>query len=130
GSCAPGIGINTGNLLLTAAQIAAGEVRWADWTELDQFEAARIPQDTQHIGGIEDAEDVTASPRFTPGDHPANLIQGQHGGVPDFNDTANLVITDAAVADGGVMDTVSGAINKTGVTTAIGDLIWGPVPVT
>jgi len=41
----------------------------------------------------------------------------------------NLVITDTAAADGAVMDTVSGAINDTGETVGVGDLVWGKVPV-
>ena len=41
GSCAPGIGIATAN----------GQCKLEDWTVLDQHEAARNPQDSQHIGG-------------------------------------------------------------------------------
>ena len=41
GSCAPGIGIATAN----------GQCKLSDWSVADQHEAARDPQDSQHIGG-------------------------------------------------------------------------------
>ena len=41
GSNAPGIGIATAN----------GQCKLSDWTVEDQHEAARDPQDSQHIGG-------------------------------------------------------------------------------
>ena len=100
GSNAPGIGINTGNILQSAAEVAAGPERFADWTELDQNEAARIPQDSQHIGGdaLGDGDQSV---------NPINMIVDPFG-TPDLNNTANLVITDAAAVNGAEMDTVSG----------------------
>ena len=121
GSCAPGIGINTGEVFQTAAELAANGERFASWTQLDQAEAARIPQDSQHIGGdaLGDGDESV---------NPLNVILNPNSS-PDLNDTANLVITDTAAADGAVMDSVSGAVNQTGQTVGIGDLIWGNVPV-
>jgi len=131
GSCAPAIGINTGNVFQTAAEVAAG-ARPESWTELDQDEAARIPQNSQHLGGIVDtAPEYEGVPYPSPaevGTPPVQILDMTEGAV-DINDTANFVITDTAAADGAVMDTVSGAINRTGVTVGIGDLVWGPVPV-
>lgn len=121
GSNAPGIGINTGNIYQSAAELAIGEI-FSGWTELDQDEAARIPQDSQHLGGdgLGDGDQSV---------NPINLILGQNTASEDFNDTANLVIADVAAVDGAEMDTVSGAVNQTGITVGIGDLIWGNVPV-
>ena len=121
GSCAPGLGINTGNVYQTAAELAAGE-RFNNWTELDQDENARIPQNSQHIGGdgLGDGDQTV---------NPVNLVLDPFGSTPDFNDTAALVVADVAAVQGAEMDTVSGAENQTGVTVAIGDLIWGNIPV-
>lgn len=124
GSNAPGIGIATGEVYLTAADIAAGRLRPQEWTELDQAEAARIPQDSAHIGHINEATDPADPNGFTPAQVPVTHTTGA-----DINNTANLVVTDTAAVDGAVMDTVSGALNNTGGTVGIGDLIWGQVPV-
>jgi hypothetical protein len=56
-------------------------------------------------------------------------VDPEVSGTVDVNDTANLVITDAAAVDGAEMDTVTGALNDTGETVAIGDMVWGRVPV-
>ena len=132
GSCAPGIGINTGEVFQTVAEVAIGP-RPDNWTELDQAEAARIPQDSQHSGGIVDAApEYEGVPYPTPaqvGDEPIRFADMTVGAV-DVNDTANFVIADTVAAPGAVMDSVSGAVNATSSTTAIGDLLWGPVPVT
>lgn len=107
GSNAPGVGINTGNV----------NPKLEDWTVLDQKGVARIPQNSQHIGGSGlGAGDQT--------NEPVRFIQGT-----DVNDTANFVVTDTAAVADAVMDTVSGAVNKTGATVAVGDRVWGPVPV-
>lgn len=128
GSNAPGIGISTGSVLVPDG----GVPRPDNWTELDQAEAARIPQDSSHIGGINAAQAVTdltnVTPQFTPAVIPVTAFVD--GASPDVNDTLNLVVADTAAADGAEMDSVSGAINDTGATVAIGDLIWGRVPVT
>jgi hypothetical protein len=124
GGSNPGIGINTGSVFMTAAEVAAGPERFASWTELDQDEAARIPQDSMTIGGIIVAADADDPNDFTPTAVPITTTVGA-----DINDTANFVITTTAAVAGAEMDTVSGAINNTGATVGIGDLIWGEVPV-
>jgi hypothetical protein len=136
GSNAPGIGITTGGLQQTAAEIAAGDVRYNNWTEEDQHEAARIPQDSQHLGGTGYVNRATTDWPSSGGvegvgDVPVQFIiqPASAPGTVDVNDTANLVVTDTAAADGAVMDTVSGAVNQTGATVGIGDLVWGNVPV-
>jgi hypothetical protein len=113
GSCAPGIGINTGEIFAFNGEAARPET----WTELDQAGAGRTPQDSQHIGGdgLGDG-DATVNP--------LTYVQGA-----DINNTANFVECDAAVAPDGICDTVTGAVNKSSQTTAVGDLIWGVVPV-
>jgi hypothetical protein len=107
GSNAPGIGINSGNV----------NPKLEDWTILDQAEAARSPQASQHIGGngLGAGDDSTEPVRF---------VQGT-----DFNDTASFSVADAAAVADAAYDTVTGALNKTGKTVAIGDRIWGPIPV-
>ena len=124
GGCNPGIGICTGIVYQTAAEVAAGPEIFSGWTELDQDEAARIPQDSQLIGGIAVAADPDDVNGFTVTVVPITTTVGA-----DINDTANLVIADTAAVAGAEMDTVSGAINNTGATVGIGDLIWGEVPV-
>jgi len=130
GGSNPGVGICTGIVYQTAAEVAAGPELFSGWTELDQDEAARIPQDSGTIGHIDASVDVTVTdyyegqPGFTPAVVPVTVTEGA-----DINDTANFVITDTAAVDGAIMDTVSGAINDTGETVGIGDLIWGKVPV-
>ena len=120
GSNACGIGIATG---IVAANSVL-DLRPNNWTLQDQTETNRVPQSTQHIGGIDDAEDLTLNPPFTPLTFPVKFIQGA-----DVNDRANFVIADTAAADGAVADTVTQTINDTGATIAIGDVIWGKVAV-
>ena len=112
GSNAPGIGICTGFVYVPNG----GDTRLG-WTQLDQAGAARIPQDSQHIGGngLGAGDDSV---------EPIRLIQGA-----DVNDTANFVVADTIAAPDAVCDSVSGAVNKTSETTAVGDLLWAPVPV-
>ena len=71
GSCAPGVGIGTGN----------GENKLDDWTLLDQTGAARNPQDSQHIGN----GGVTGTPG--PGTVPINVYDAD---ATDYNDTVSL----------------------------------------
>ena len=100
GSCACGLGINTG---------AVSTPRPEGYTLLDQAEVARDPQDGQHIGGAST---------------PLNVVQGA-----DINDTVHYITaTQQAVADA-VYDVTSGAVNQTGETVEIGDVVWGTVPV-
>jgi hypothetical protein len=113
GSNAPGIGIATGSVHVPLG----GAPRPDNWTELDQAAAARIPQDSQHIGGSGlGAGDGTVEPI-------------RHIVGADVNDTANFVVADTAAVDGAIADTVSGGLNETGETIAIGDLLWARVPV-
>lgn len=154
GGSSPGVGVCTGIVLLTAAEIAAGLTRPASWTELDQGVFAgsggqptalpRIPQDSAILGNGGSVLRVGNVP--TTWDKSQALYtdngaasSGGKEGIPtlpitmtigaDINNTANLVITDTAAVDGAEMDTVSGAINNTGETVGIGDLVWGQVAV-
>ncbi len=120
GSNAPGIGIATG---IVAAASTAGLLP-EKWTLLDQTATQRVPQQTEHLGGINDAEDLTLDPPFTPGVFPVKLLQGA-----DVNDVVNFVVADTAAVDGAIADTVSGTINDTGATIAIGNVLWGKDPV-
>jgi hypothetical protein len=106
GSNAPGIGIAT----------AYVDPKLSDWTVLDQADAARTPQVSQHIGGsgLGDGNAETEDIR---------MLQGT-----DINDTAAFSVADTAAAADAVYDSVSGAVNKTGATVGIGDRIWGPIP--
>ncbi len=123
GGNSPGIGINTGEVYQTAQEIIDDGPIFTGWTELDQDGAARIPQDSQLLGGINEAAPADGGV-FTPAVIPITMTEGA-----DINDTANFVITDTAAVDGAIMDTSSGAINDTGETVGVGDLVWGKVPV-
>ena len=120
GSNAPGIGINSGNLYPLGVGVGVTE----DWTLEDQFEAARVPQDSEHIGG----DGLGAGEIYPDGNNPINMIVDPNG-TPDFNNTANFVVADTVALPGGVADVVSGTVNRTNVSTAIGDILWGDVPV-
>ena len=128
GGSNPGVGINTGSIYQTAVDLAANGPIYSGWTTLDQAGAGRTPQDSQTLGGIVDAAPPYAGvPYPTPaqvGVFPVTFTNGA-----DINDTANLVVTDSAAVAGDVMDSVTGAINGTGVTVAIGDIVWGEVIV-
>jgi hypothetical protein len=108
GSCAPGIGINTGATTVPSNQ---------HWSLLDQAGAARAPQDSQHIGG----DGLGAGDATT---NPINVIIGA-----DVNDTAAFVTADTQAADGAEFDSVSGAVNRTGATIEVGETAWGTIPV-
>jgi hypothetical protein len=111
GACAPGIGINTGDV----------DPKVSDWTTLDQAGAARAPQDSQHIGGSGlGAGDATVEP--VRADETAQQ-------VVDINDTVAFVVADTQAADGAVMDSVTGAVNQTGKQVEIGQRAWGTIPV-
>lgn len=130
GSCAPGIGICTGVVLgLNTALIAD---KFQSWTRLDQDGLARTPQDSDYIGNTGFVDRSTLAWPSSGGVEgvPTNPIKIADHPNADYNDTANLVLTNAAAINGAIMDTVTGAINNTGQTVAIGDLIWGKVPVT
>ena len=132
GACAPGIGINSGNPAYLDPQI--GNENPQQFTLEDQNEAGRTPQDSQHIGGV--AEAVTPGgelaqpvvPNFTPAFVPVNMIVDPNG-TPDFNNTANMVVVNTVAAPGAEMDSVTGAVNRSNVTTAVGDIAWGDVPI-
>ena len=112
GSNAPGIGINTGAI----------DPKLDDWTVLDQAEAARTPQQSMHIAGVNVAITPGTPPTSTAID--INAIQGA-----DVNDQVGFAVADQIAVADAVYDTVGGMINKTGATTAVGDRIWGPIPV-
>lgn len=108
GSNAPGVGINTSDI----------DPKLDNWSLLDQFSAARNPQDSQHLGG--DGTTV-GSPTAN---SPINADQD-----PDFNDTLAFVVADTQAAPDVEFDTVSGAVNQTNFTIEIGDRAWGTIPV-
>ena len=90
----------------------------ADWTTLDQAEDARIPQESQHIGG----NGLLGGDAST---MPIKIINGA-----DINDTAAFVVADTQATNGNEIDTVSGAINVGTGTVEIGDRVWAAIPVT
>jgi hypothetical protein len=93
-------------------------VKLSDWTELDQAEAVRDPQNSQHIGGDGlGAGDATVMP--------ITIINGA-----DINDTAILITADTQATPTNIYHIASGAINVGTDTIEIGDLAWGVVPVT
>jgi hypothetical protein len=120
GSNAPGIGINTG-FVNPALQ---------DWSILDQHEAARSPQDSQHIGGDPFVADFAATYPSSGGteglttETPVRTVNGA-----DVNNTLSFSVADAAAVPDAAYDTVTLALNRTGTTVAIGDRIWGDIPV-
>jgi len=105
GSNAPGIGINTGNI----------DPKLSDWSILDQDEAARDPQLSSHIGG--DGTFDGGLPVII------NAIIGT-----DINDKVAYSAADQQAVADAIYDTATGALNKTGVTVEIGDVLWGTVP--
>lgn len=110
GSNAPGIGINTGNV----------DPKVPDWTTTDQHAAARSPQDSQHIGG----SGLGAGTVGLTTETPICTVNGA-----DVNNTLSFSVADTAAVADAVYDTVTGALNRTGATVAIGDRIWGDIPV-
>ncbi len=114
GSNAPGVGINTGDL----------NPKVEDWTTEDQHENVRIPQLSQHIGGVPTV-DGAESPVPVAGDS-AFVLQCVQG--VDINDELGFAVADAQVAlDGDIAGT--GVINKTGTVLESGDRAWGPISV-
>ena len=124
GNCAPGVGIATGRINADSTP----DLRPEQWTLLDQTGTQRVPQQSQHIGGIVDAapeyEGVEYPSPAQVGSAAVRFVQGA-----DINDTAFFVVADTAAVDGAIADTVTGAINDTGATIAIGNVLWGKVPV-
>ena len=113
GSCAPGIGINTSFI----------DPKLSDWSLLDQAGAVRDPQDSEHIGGINES----ASPigEFTPAVIPINAIVDPNG-TPDFNDTLTFIEAEAQAAPGvGFGAANADPINRTDQTVEVGDRLWG-----
>lgn len=103
GSCNQGLGIATAVINTSAeafSQIA---------------DTAAHP--TQHIGGD----------GLGDGDATNFAIEAVQGA--DVNDTIAFVQSDSAAADGAVCDVATGAVNETGQTLAIGDWVWGVIPV-
>jgi hypothetical protein len=112
GSNAPGIGINTGDVSTPAPD---------QFTLNDQAEAARAPQNSQHIGG-DGLGDGDASV------NPINALDLTPGAI-DVNDTLAFAVADTQAVDGVAFDTVTGAVNRTGGTIEVGETAWGTVPV-
>ncbi len=106
GSCAPGIGINTGD----------SDPKLIDWTLLDQDEAPRNPQFTQHIGGN----------GLGDGSETGNVIKTME---PAFIDVLAFLVADQQAIDGAVFHVASGATNRTGRTVEIGERVWGVIPI-
>ena len=107
GGCNVGIGISTDVV----------DPKLTDWTLLDQAEAARTPQDSQHIGGsgLGDGDQTDA---------PVTVVNGV-----DINDTAAFAVADQVATNGQVFNTTSGAINVGTTTIQIGQRAWGAIPV-
>lgn len=106
-SNAPGIGICTDVV----------NPKLTDWSVLDQFENARDPQDSQHLGG----DGLGAGlPTTAP-------IQGVLGA--DINDTVSFLVADQQAAPGVIFHIASGAVNRGTTTVEIGQRVWGLVPV-
>lgn len=104
GSCAGGIGINTGDV----------DPKTDDWSVLDQAGAARTPQDSQHIGGDGTAAGNTATDTL-------RAVQGA-----DVNDTLSYIAAVVQAADGAGMGTAGAdPVNRTGKTVEIGERAWG-----
>ena len=108
GGCNMGVGICTD----------VRNVKDSDWTLLDQAEAARAPQISQHLGGdgLGDGSDTATNP--------INIINGA-----DVNDTAVYAVADTQAAPAAEYDSVTGAINVGTTTIEIGDVAWGAIPV-
>jgi hypothetical protein len=107
GSCYPGIGVATTELNPGAypqVEIAAmtnQPIGWGGDSVVTGQETANIPE--------------------------SKAVDYDNG---DFNNTpVGLYEATAIAAPGAVYDTVSGAINGSNQTTAIGDFLWGAVPV-
>ena len=121
GSCAPGIGVNTGNI----------DPKLTDWSIEDQHEAVRIPQDSQHIGG--DAFNPAANYPSSGGSEgltdetPINAVVDPFGvSAIDFDDTISYITALAQAAPGvGFGALNADPINRTSVTIEIGDVAWG-----
>ena len=146
GSNAPGIGICTGDVHVTAADLALTPPaqRFDNWTELDQgvkdafTPAARTPQVSTVLGNSGFVDRTVATGTWVGGGSGGESGKAEDeirvaGNIPDavdFNNTLNLVVTDTAAVDGADMDVGgTGALNNTGATVGIGDLIWGQVVV-
>ena len=107
-SNAPGIGICTDVV----------NPKLSDWTVLDQAEAARQPQDSQHLGGdgLGDGDATNA---------PIQVIQGA-----DINDTAYFMEALAQAAPGvGIGVANAAPINRSSQTVEIGDRVWATFTV-
>lgn len=130
GSCAPGIGLHTGE----------ADSKDDDWTTLDQgppvesggsqTPQARDPQASQHIGG-EAFVDRTggfgddASSGGTEGLTTVTDLQAVQA-FDDLNDTLTLIEAVVQAAPGVGMGTANAdPINRTGVTVEIGEKVWG-----
>ena len=107
GSNAPGIGINTARI----------DPKLDDWSVLDQHGAARVPQDSQHIGGSglgDGTEGLTTETTL-------KTVVGA-----DVNDTLSFIVALAQAAPGiGFGSANADPLNRTNVTIEIGDRAWG-----
>lgn len=126
GSNSPGLGINTGDISYLNGTDPLPE----KWTLLDQAGAGRTPQESQHIGGNGLGGTLPSSGGDQSVEPVRHVIQPASApGTVDTNDTANFVVADSVAAPGAIADTVTGTVNQTDRTTAIGDVLWGNVPV-
>ncbi len=117
-SCACGIGIATDNI----------DPKLEDWSILDQgnlFEAAapaaRIAQESQHIGGTGLAagdDDPTVG-------HVINAVIDPNG-TPDINDTVSYIAAVVQAAVGlGYNTADADPLNRSSRTIEIGERLWG-----
>ena len=98
-SCAPGIGVNTGDY----------SPKPQDWSEEE-----RAPADSAQIG--QSGVDATTLELF-------NVVTGDDNNQPVF------VQADGVTAPGAVLDVGTGAVNLTGKTVPAGAWVWGSVPI-
>lgn len=111
GSNAPGVGINT----------AGYDPKLQDWSTEDQHAAARVPQDSAHIGNT----GLGAGTEGV-GTIPLNAVIGA-----DLNDTLSFIVALAQAAPGVGFGAVNAnPINRSSRTIEIGDRAWGTNTVT
>lgn len=107
GSNAPGVGI--------ATQVINPKLD--DWSVEDQHEAARVPQDSMHIGG----DGLDAGEALLVGESVINVVQGA-----DINDTMSFIVALAQAAPGvGFGAANADPVNRSDQTIEIGDRAWG-----
>lgn len=109
GSCAPLIGLNTGDY----------DPKLQDWTVNDQHGNDRDPQTTQHIAGL----------ALAGGGDSAFIAQIYDIDNGDLNDQAAFVVATQNTPPDSSLNGTTSAINRTGKTVPSGARCWGTNPV-